>query len=90
MNPLLYYNIGKTWRGQQPRVVEAFQAAESSWTGQSSSMYKEVPSKCQSPKDKNQNQNEHLELDVNVLIKIVINRSTDIQDKYTVYKKLLF
>lgn len=48
-------------------------------------MCKEVPGKCQSPKDNNQNQNEHLELDVNVLIKIIINRSTDMQDKYTIY-----
>lgn len=48
VNPLLYDNIWKTWRGQQPRVVEAFQAAESSWTEQSISVCKEVSSKCQS------------------------------------------
>lgn len=85
VNPLFYYNTGEIWSGKQPRVVEAFQAAESSWTKQSSSVHKEVQSKCQSSKDSNQNQSEHLELDVNVLIKIIINRSTDMQDTYTVY-----
>lgn len=66
-------------------MVEAFWAAESSWTEQCSSVCK----KCQASasQDSNQTPNEHLESDVNVLIKIIINTSTHMQYSVYTYKE---